>query len=601
MASWGALPFEILYCILTQVDQLDLGSCLYTCRSWHLATQGLIYNSVKLSSPKQLTSFADAMTRYNGPSQMVKKITISFPLFTSDRSLADIFRSCRFIKTMDPVHFRSPVAATAFYTTLMQHPCPLLENIPFPEDGDTATIYAQAAWHLRDRLLRLMIWDHLHHYQDSLVAFSRLKYLLCHVSGDTMYDTDRLIQTSRSLRSVEINQRTRMDETWHDEDHHERTPCRHIKEWIGSGLILPSRRLLLWLMHVFPNLEYLHIFFAMNTLKSQLSVENVLTTDIAVQFMLHTYRNIPTLNLEQMYVLQGTEVAGGFLKKSGFDGTLEIRYENDYHHPEHVSLTHTKILVKCVQPLHTPYTILPHRDLIRRFGRQLTGFVLDFGDAYTLYLGDGEVHRNDVHGYCLDYVLKHCPQLRTLELRNFLFWHCDNDSLPMVLCRTLHTLVFDCCVFSNTALEEISKRLPYLGHLSILDSDFEYDSIWEMPMYDTGFDVLHCMDTGHEDSEDDYHEFHLCLEMEQQTLFYWGHDRHGVVQMEEDTMYHHTFDMDDKLTIRIACKSITAFHLDIPNIKTLIKYPGQPNQQIFVHPSDAYFLETSPIISQRNS
>lgn len=604
MASWGALPFEILYCILNHVNQPDLPSCLFTCKNWHMATQGLMYNSVKLFSQKQLTSFANAMTKDNGPSQMVKKISILFP-FSSDLSLADVLSRCRFIKTIDPVHFDSPEAATAFYTTIiMHHHCPLLESIPFPKDGDPS-IYAQAAWHLRDRLLRLMISDHLYSFDNSLVAFPRLNYLLCHVSDD-IYAIDKLIHTSKSLRSVEINQRTRISETLTDYDHL-KIPCHHIKEWIGSGIILPSRRLLRWLMHVFPNLIYLNIFFALNTLKSQLSVDNVLHTDIAVQFLLHTYRNIPTLNLEQMYVLHSIEVAIGFLEgclTHPFQGTLEIRYENDYHHPEHVSLTHTKLLVKCVQPLHTPYTILPHRDLIRRFGHHLTGVVLDFGDAYALYLGDQEVNRNDVHGYCLDYLFKYCPHIQILELGNFLFTHCDPTKTPHVLCHTLKALVFDCCEFSNTALQEISQRLPQLSCLSILDSDFEFDSIWEMLLYDTHLDTLYLKDTGHEDSEDDYHEFYLCLEMEQQTLFYSGTSRDQRVQInleEEGTMYRHTFDMDDKLTIRIACKSITVFHLDIPNIKTLIKYPGQPNQQILVHPSEAYLVESARFSSQINS
>lgn len=601
MASWGGLPIEILCCIFNQLNEpTDLTMCLFACKNWHTATQGLIYNSVKLYSQKQIISFANCMTlarMEGGPCQMVKKISIFNNPELDSSHLSDILKSCHNIKTINTVDF-SP-RSTFFATIIQEHnqgKCPLLESIPFPlqTSGDTS-IYGQAAWNLRDRLLRLMISDSADRY-DSLQGFPRLKYLLCHVA-DNIYDIDTLIRTSRSLQSIEINQRNRITDS--PSDDHLKTPCHYIKEFIGSGFILPSRRMLNYLMHVFPNLNYLNIFFALNTLKSQLSVDNVLETDIAVEFLLHAYRNIRTFNLEQLYVSNITDVAHGFLDAAAnFSGTLEVRYENDYNHPQHVSLTRRKFLVKCVQSLHTPYSILPHREFIRRFGRNLTGVMLDFGDAYALYQGDeNRVNRNDVHGYCLDYVFKHCPNIQTLELGNFLFSHCDADA--PVACHTLQALVFDCCEFSTTALEEISKRIPKLSFLSILDSDFEFDSIWEMLMHDTVVHAIHWKDTGHENSQDDYLEFHLCLEMEGQSLFYSGTKSEVKQCLDGGDAYHSTFDIDDKLTIKIACKRVEFFNLDIPNIKMLIRYPGQTKQEIFVHPSEQYHVETAKIMQRK--
>lgn len=601
MASWGGLPIEILYCIFNQLDEpSDLSKCLFTCKNWHKATQGLIYNSVKLYSQKQVISFANCMNisqNEDGPSLMVKKISVFNNSTLDNLQLSDILKSCHNIKTINTVDF-SP--GNPFFATIMhernQGRCLLLESIPFPLTIDEDTrIYGQTAWNLRDRLVRLMISDRADRY-DSLKGFPRLKYLLYNVNTEGIYDIDSIIRSSCSLQSVEINQHTRITDSIGDD--FSKTPCHHIKEFIGSGIILPTRRMLNYLMFIFPNLNYLNIFFALNTLKSQLSVDNFLATDITVEFLLHVYKKISTFNLEQLYVLSIVDVANGFLEASNFNGTLEIRYENDYNHPQHVSLTRKKFIVKCVQSLQTPYSILPHREFIRRFGSNLAGVILDFGDAYALYQGEeGQVNKNDVHGYCMDYVFKHCPNIQSLELGNFLFSHCDADEL--VVCHTLQVLVFDCCEFSNTALEEISKRIPNLSLLSILDSDFEYDSIWEMLIYDTCVNTIHWKDTGHENSQDDYLEFHLCLEMGGEPLFYSGNKFEVNQCLDNGNAYHNTFDIDDKLTIKIACKCIKFFNLDIPNIKMLIKYPGQTKQEIFVHPSQQYYVETAKIMRRK--
>ncbi|GAA5812115.1 hypothetical protein MFLAVUS_005565 [Mucor flavus] len=622
MASWGGLPIEILYCILGQLtNPTDLSTCLTICNNWHKAAQEIVYNNVELSSSLQVTCFANCMVkarRIGGPSLLVKKISVFGDVESNsaeclENCLSDILQFCDNIKTIETVGFNP---GNSFFEQIMQQldqdNCLLLENIPFPSIKDEdIRAYEYTSWVLRDRLTCLMISDRAEQINlgsaDNnelllgLKSFPRLKYLMYYIKdSESLYKIGSIIKNFSSLQLVEINQHRRTSTL----DHHvvdltSRNPCTQVEGFIGSGIIMPSSKMLKYIMATFPKLRLLNLAFAMITLKSQLSLENSLSTEACVEFLSTAYRKIYTLNIEQLYVENAVGVASGFLDDVNFDGILEIRYENDHNHPQYINMTRRKLIVQCVQPVNALYTVLPHRELIQRFGRNLVGVSLDFGDAYTLYqeVNHRELHKNDVHGYCLDYIFKYCLHLESLELANFLFTQCDPE---LTVSNTLQVLIFDCCEFSNMALQELSKRIPSLTLLCIIDSDFEYDSIWDLPIYNTLVTAIHWKDTGHEDSQDDYSQFHLCIEKgSHNTLFYSGNKYHVEQCFDNGDAYHKTFDVDDILNINVACKHIEYFHLDIPNIKMLITNPGHVNQAIFVHPSLQYHQEVNRLMENK--
>lgn len=633
MASWGGLPIEILYCILGQLKHpKDRATCLLICKNWHRAAQDLVYHHVELYSPSQITLFANCMVSSrsagggSGPSASVKKLTVfGNPVTTEgvdslESCLSDLLQLCQQIKTIEAIGFNP---GNTFFSKIMQElqqgNCRWLENIPFPSiKEEDIRAYGYASWALRDRLTCLMITDRAEEINrlvvdpnqndllKGLISFPRLKFLMYYIKdSDSIYKIDSIIQNFSSLQLVEINQHRRAS-TYDNVniielEHSRNTPCTQVKGFIGSGIIMPSSRILKYIMKTFPQLRLLNLSFAMISLKSQLLLENALSTESCVEFLSIAYEKIYTLNIEQLYVENAVEVAAGFLASANFDGILlEIHYENDHNHPQFINLTRTKFQIQCVQPFDALYTVLPHRELIHRFGPKLLGVSLDFGDAYTLYQGSSnrEVHKNDVHGYCLDYIFRHCSHVESVELANLLFTQCDPDLA--VVSHTLQALIFECCEFSHQALQDLSKRIPRLALLCIMDSDFEYDSIWDVSMYDTSVRAIHWKDTGHEDSRDDYVEFNLCLQTKGNIFYYTGNLNQVCPSSDDGERYQKTFNMDDKLNINVAAWNIDYFHLDIPNIKVLIKYPGVPLlEEILVYPSQRYDQEVIQLLGNK--
>ncbi|KAI9342419.1 hypothetical protein BD770DRAFT_398658 [Pilaira anomala] len=623
MASWGGLPIEILYCIFDQLNNPnDRATCLLICKNWHRAAQDLVYHHVELYSPSQITSFANCMVSSRstgGPSASVKKISVfGNPVTTEgvdslESCLSDILKLCHQIKTIETIGFNP---SNTFFSKIMQElqqgNCLSLENIPFPSIKDEdIRAYGYASWALRDRLTCLMITDRAEEINlldqnendllKGLKSFPRLKFLMYYIKdSDSIYKIASIIKNFSSLQLVEINQHRRAS-TYDNVNIIEldsRTPCTQVKGFIGSGIIMPSSRMLKYIMTTFPQLRLLNLSFAMISLKSQLLLENSLSTESCVEFLSNAYEKIYTLNIEQLYVENAVDVAAGFLESANFDGILEIHYENDHNHPQFINLTRRKFQIQCVQPFDALYTVLPHRELIQRFGPKLLGVSLDFGDAYTLYQGSSnqELHKNDVHGYCLDFIFRHCSHVESVELANLLFTHCDPE---LAVSNTLQALIFECCEFSNQALQDLSKRIPSLALLCIIDSDFEYDSIWDVSMYDTSVTAIHWKDTGHEDSRDDYLEFNLCLQTKGNIFYYTGNLNQVSQSFDDGETYQKTFNIDDKLNINVAAWNIDYFHLDIPNIKVLIKYPGDPLEEILIHPSQRYDEEVIKLLGNK--
>ncbi|KAI9363258.1 hypothetical protein BD770DRAFT_440466 [Pilaira anomala] len=475
------LPEEILLIIFQDqsiLSTIDIFQCQLVCKQWKTAAQRTNYTYLTLQEhhhiPKLIQTFQQTPIQYS-PGKFVKKITLTQPSQQQFLiELLDIFPFIDTIQVPEPdVKFYSNLISTVQHRPHVQYlkhfPAPLLQL----RNTKLLELYTNCALKYCDTLQYLLFYDN-NHNTFKLHQFPNLQQLIIKQhTNNNINSLDNIIDQYPKLKKLDValyrpesssSTNTTTTTTTIMTDYYSKIiPRPTIKSL--DGLFVVRDDTLRYIMYKFPQLQELSINHSWREDTEKLSHVNMdISLSTLSQFIPYIL-SIPccalSLNLETLFITHALETYIKHMPTTQL-GPLYITYTHADSDPSTRWTAHRTTNKNQSHEFYIDYrcqtNALLHLNLLESIGDRLTEI------TYRTNI-DSLRH---VHGYFLDHLLQHCPNLKKIRLSSTKLIRCLRE--PTM--HTLTHLVLLNCYLGKNVFSQLSERFKKLNKLILIRCRF---------------------------------------------------------------------------------------------------------------------------------
>jgi hypothetical protein len=560
MSTWKDLPAEILdliFSIITDEEaklefKYSIRECQLTCKNWNQHAQRKAYRSIYIQQPHQFKQLVATLnSSESNPGQYLKELTVIEAdwgrIIPKEELFEQFLTKCPNIEKItapNPLKVAEGQIFGIIQKAYERGLCNRLKVIPvlhrFSGAGPTIQYYS-ARYCLRNNLEKLVLHQELDNesispvdsLQQRLKDYPKVRHLT--VRRDSWTLPEILYGTLTDIRSV--------------------TPFPNV-ERLDLHINL-SAKLLEYIMHVFPNLDYIHME-ARNLIDVDDEDDNVyasISDELWVQFLSHMHHRIKNGGCLKDLPINGMpRVLADFFNTTKCYKDICIIYEHfqnsvDISFQTNSTTSTVQVTFKQTSDEVEP----PYKQLLRGIG----GFL----KSLTFIGIDGDPPFLDI-GLVLDTICQQCPSLAFLTFSKVEFVVCNPGTYTYT---SVKSLTMKDSLLSPDVFPELSTRLPALVYLAVInyhyyDEHFQGDRpncVIEMPS--TSFDILNwdMSDAGNYY----YSDVNLAVETSAKIYYYYCAENSSVTKSSSISFQKKSWDDFDAFSLYIQCQSIKSLQL----------------------------------------